>query len=81
MRGKGQNKNFEFQFYKRLILFRTIWYLENHRNLLKKYPNLLTKNVKRAGNILENTSKIIKVNMKSICSGKWISPFSHVIKI
>ena len=81
MRGKGQNKNFEFQLYKRLISFRKIWYLENHRNLVKRYPNLLTTNVKRAGNILENTSKIIKVNMKSICGGKWITPFFHIIKI
>ena len=44
MRGKEQNKNFEFQLYKRLISFRKIWYLENHRNLVKRYPNLLTKN-------------------------------------
>ena len=70
MRGKGYKKS-----------FRTVWYLENHRNLVETYPNLLTKNVKRGANILENTSKITKVIMKSVCTGKWITPFSHIIKI
>ena len=57
---KGQSKNLNSNFINTSFDLEQFWNLENYGILPKTHPNLLTKDGKRAVNILENTCKFIK---------------------
>ena len=57
---KGQSKNLNFNFINTYFDLEQFWNLENYRTLPKTNPNLLTKDEKRAVNILENICEFIK---------------------
>ena len=60
MGGKGQSKNLNYNFINTCFDLEQFWNLENYGTLPKTHPNLLTKDEKRAVNILENTCEFIK---------------------
>ena len=62
--GKGQSKNLNSNFINSSFDLEQFWNSENYWTLPKTHPNLLTKDERRAGNILENTCKFIKGKYK-----------------
>ena len=60
MGGKDQGKYLNSNFINTSFDLEQFWNLENYGTLPKTHPNLLTKDKKRAVNILENTCDFIK---------------------
>ena len=81
MGGKDQGKYLNSNFINTSFDLEQFWNLENYGTLPKTHPNLLTKDKKRAVNILENTCDFIKGKYQVGLLLKRMTSSCHVTEI